>query len=444
MSFDPNTINLVKPTDKALIGTLINDDAFLVFRGDSNSFTTYRFNYQSLVALIQTFIPDITVIDSLSSISTLNALSAAQGTVLKGLVDDLISTVSTKLDASAYNNYFKGTFTSLVALQTALPTGSVGEYATVDTSGENSVLYIWDATENDWVMSISISSYNTDTIMEGSTNLYFTNQRVLDVFTGVLTDSLTSTSTTTALTANNGKLLKDALDLLTTEVGNKLDTSAFNEHYRGTYTTLGALQTAIATGDAGNYALVDSGIGNDAVYYIWDAEDGWVSGGTTTASTTNTVTEGSTNLYFTDARVRNTLLTGLSLATNAAISAADSVLGALGKLQKQITDILTNQRYTFNEQSTTTCTIASADITSNGRVIIICANASAISGSLNTPSSYGATVGDSFNIRQGGLGAITLTATGGAVLTGTATTTAQHETKTLIAQAANTWLVVGG
>jgi hypothetical protein len=183
MSFDPNTINLVKPTDKALIGTLINDDAFLVFRGDSNSFTTYRFNYQSLVALIQTFIPDITVIDSLSSISTLNALSAAQGTVLKGLVDDLITVVDNKLDASAYNNYFKGTFTSLVALQTALPTGSVGEYATVDTSGENSVLYIWDATENDWVMSISISSYNTDTIMEGSTNLYFTNQRAIGAFT---------------------------------------------------------------------------------------------------------------------------------------------------------------------------------------------------------------------------------------------------------------------
>ena len=319
MSFDPNTINLVKPTDKALIGTLIDGDAFLVFRGDSTNFTTYRFNYQSLVALIQTFIPDITVIDTLSSNSSANALSAKQGTVLKGLVDDLI-----------------------------------------------------------------------------------------------------------------------------TAVGNKLDASSFNEHYRGTYTTLGNLQTAIATGDAGNYALVDSGIGNDAVYYIWDAEDGWVSGGTTTASTTDTVTEGSTNLYFTDARVRNTVLTDLSLATNAAISAADSVLGALGKLQKQITDTLTNQRYTFNEQSTTTCTIASADITSNGRVIIICANASAISGSLNTPSSYGATVGDSFNIRQGGLGAITLTATGGAVLTGTATTTAQHETKTLIAQAANTWLVVGG
>lgn len=444
MPFDPNTINLVKPTDKALTGTLIDDDAFLIFRGNSENFVTYRFNYQSLVALIQTFIPDITVIDSLSSTSITNALSAAQGTALKGILDDLITTVSNKLDTSAYNNYYKGTFISLVALQNAFPSAGSGDYAMVDTNGNNSVLYIWDATDSQWVLSLSISSYNTDTIVEGTTNLYFTSQRVQTIITGLLTDSLTSTSNTTMLTANNGKILKDALDLLTTDVGNKLDTSAYNEHYRGTYTTLGNLQTALPTANDGNYAIVDTGTGNDAVYYIWDAEDGWVSGGTTTASTTDTVTEGSTNLYFTDARVRNTVLTDLSLATNAAISAADSVLGALGKLQKQITDTLTNQRYTFNEQSTTTCTIASADITSNGRVIIICANASDISGSLNTPSSYGATVGDSFNIRQGGLGAITLTATGGAVLTGTATTTAQHETKTLIAQASNTWLVVGG
>lgn len=52
---------------------------------------------------------------------------------------------------------------------------------------------------------------------------------------------------------------------------------------------------------------------------------------------TDLVTEGSTNLYFTYQRVRNTVLTGLSTATNAVIAAADSVLVALGKLQAQIT-----------------------------------------------------------------------------------------------------------
>lgn len=52
--------------------------------------------------------------------------------------------------------------------------------------------------------------------------------------------------------------------------------------------------------------------------------------------TTNNLTEGTTNLYFTEARVRATLLTGLSVTTGL-ITATDSVLSAFGKLQGQIT-----------------------------------------------------------------------------------------------------------
>jgi hypothetical protein len=56
--------------------------------------------------------------------------------------------------------------------------------------------------------------------------------------------------------------------------------------------------------------------------------------------TTTDISEG-TNEYFTAARVRAVLLTGLSLVTNAVISATDSVLIAFGKLQAQITANLT-------------------------------------------------------------------------------------------------------
>lgn len=52
--------------------------------------------------------------------------------------------------------------------------------------------------------------------------------------------------------------------------------------------------------------------------------------------TTDALTEGSTNLYFSEHRVRNTVLTGLSLAVSAAVTAADTVLSAVGKLQAQI------------------------------------------------------------------------------------------------------------
>jgi hypothetical protein len=59
-----------------------------------------------------------------------------------------------------------------------------------------------------------------------------------------------------------------------------------------------------------------------------------------TGKSTTDLAEG-TNQYFTAARVRAVLLTGLSLVTNAVISATDSVLIAFGKLQAQISANLT-------------------------------------------------------------------------------------------------------
>lgn len=58
--------------------------------------------------------------------------------------------------------------------------------------------------------------------------------------------------------------------------------------------------------------------------------------------TTANLTE-NTNLYFTQARVLATPLTGLSIATGTAIVATDTELVAFGKLQKQITDEITNR-----------------------------------------------------------------------------------------------------
>lgn len=68
------------------------------------------------------------------------------------------------------------------------------------------------------------------------------------------------------------------------------------------------------------------------------------------AASTDVVTEGTTNLYFTTGRVLGSLLAGLSTATNAVITTADSVLTALGKLQAQITGHVGN---TSNPHSVT-------------------------------------------------------------------------------------------
>lgn len=62
---------------------------------------------------------------------------------------------------------------------------------------------------------------------------------------------------------------------------------------------------------------------------------------TSSPGSTDAVPEGTINLYFTAQRVRDAVLTGLSLASSAAITAADSVLSALGRLQAQISGIAT-------------------------------------------------------------------------------------------------------
>lgn len=56
--------------------------------------------------------------------------------------------------------------------------------------------------------------------------------------------------------------------------------------------------------------------------------------------TTDAVPEGASNRYFTDARVRAAVLTGLGAGTNVAIAAGDTILAAFAKLQNQITAVL--------------------------------------------------------------------------------------------------------
>lgn len=98
-------------------------------------------------------------------------------------------------------------------------------------------------------------------------------------------------------------------------------------------------RVTVANGDASaglptlDLATVADAGGGALLRFVRDAW-GRISG--TSASTTADLTEGS-NLYFTAARVLATVLAGLSTATNAVITATDTVLSALGKLQAQIT-----------------------------------------------------------------------------------------------------------
>lgn len=90
---------------------------------------------------------------------------------------------------------------------------------------------------------------------------------------------------------------------------------------------------------------------------------------------TDAVPEGASNLYFTAARVLATVLSGLSTASSAVITAADTVLSALGKLQKQISDNLatltSHTSNTSNPHSTTAAQVGAVPTsrTVNGQAL---------------------------------------------------------------------------
>jgi hypothetical protein len=50
-----------------------------------------------------------------------------------------------------------------------------------------------------------------------------------------------------------------------------------SSHFRGLFASLGDLQTAIPTGNSGDYARIDGGTGVDSLSYIWDTDDAqWI------------------------------------------------------------------------------------------------------------------------------------------------------------------------
>jgi len=196
-------------------------------------------------------------------------------------------------------------------------------------------------------------------------------------FSELAGDPTDNTALNTALGTKVDKVVGKQLSDENYTSAEKSKLAALSEHYKGYFASLSALQAAFPTGVAGDYATVDAGIGVDAQTYIWDVNDtAWIlSSGSGAVSSVNSqvgavvldtddIGEGSTNkyyhtslfntdlatkttadltegsnLYFTTARVLATLLAGISFGSAAAVTAADSILVAIGKLQAQITGL---------------------------------------------------------------------------------------------------------
>ena len=107
--------------------------------------------------------------------------------------------------------------------------------------------------------------------------------------------------------------------------------SAAVQHFKGKYISLGALTIAHPTAIDGDYAIVDAGTGINAIEYIWDTNEGWVAAAAAGAGSTDSLIEGSTNLYFTAARAIASVLTGFTAGAGT-VSSSDSILQALQKI----------------------------------------------------------------------------------------------------------------
>lgn len=129
-------------------------------------------------------------------------------------------------------------------------------------------------------------------------------------------------------------LLQPQIDNLSS---NKLDAVDYVQHFRGLFSSYTALSDALPTALDGDYAHIDSGTGFDRMVVVWDSSDNaWVINEVGVASNTDEISEGSSNLYFTGERVRQTPLTGMVEQTATPILSTDQLLAALAKLQAQI------------------------------------------------------------------------------------------------------------
>jgi hypothetical protein len=231
----------------------------------------------------------------------------------------------------------------------------------------------------------TVSASVTDEVDEGQYNLYFTAKRAQDAVGGILTDTATIDFTynqtshvitadlKTLTDAGGGALIKIARDQYGRVSGTSAATTddlsegSHNRYFSNTLVNGALVQgqgisVTLTSDGRTSISLANAEGGNDLTDWSgsklteWNGEQltDWSLAPSTVDSfagrigdvvptagdyTTDQVTETSTptNLWFTPTRVRNVVLTGLSLITNAAITSADSLLMALGKLQAQIT-----------------------------------------------------------------------------------------------------------
>lgn len=275
---------------------------------------------------------------------------------------------------------------------------------------------------------------DTDDIAEGASNLYFTNGRAAAAAPVQTVDGQTGA---VSLSSSYAPL---------SHVG---DGGA-------------AHSNAVAAGAAGFMTGADK-----------TKLDGVAAGATANANT-DSLAEGSTNKYFTEIRVLATLMAGFTLIAGGTVSAADSLLVAAGKLQKQINDLFSGKQDTL-VSSTNIKTVNGTSLLGAGDLVIsgggaslpsvqtftgakalslsdintynVSQDATAQAVTLPAQATVAWTDDAEIHIERGAAGALTIVGAAGVqingMIAGTFTLGAQYSVVTLKRKAANLWTLFG-
>ena len=198
-----------------------------------------------------------------------------------------------------------------------------------------------------------------------------------------------------------------------------------------------------------------------------------VAAGATANANTDSLAEGSTNKYFTEIRVLATLMAGFTLIAGGAVSAADSLLVAVGKLQKQINDLFSGKQDTL-VSGTNIKTVNGSSLLGSGDLVVsggaslpavqtftgpktlsladintynVSQDATPQAVTLPAQSTLAWTADAEIHIERGAAGAVTIVGAAGVQINGTVAGTftlgAQYSVVTLKRKASNLWTLFG-
>ena len=202
----------------------------------------------------------------------------------------------------------------------AFKPGEVNGIATLNAQGKIPASQLPDSLSISADLASAISSLTTNSIAEGATNKYFTNQRAIDAVSVSIANAIATevtnrnnaiASAVAGITAGTGTQGPKGDTGETGPAGPTGPTGATGpQGLKGDTGSAGTAATisigTVTTGNAGtSVSVTNSGTPTAAIlnFTIPKGDTGAAgTGGSTFSGTTDNVSEGSTNLYFTDAR----------------------------------------------------------------------------------------------------------------------------------------------